>query len=247
MYRFFIEPEFCHGETIRITGSDYNHIKNVLRLKSGECITVSDGTEREYICRILCYTDSEVVTQVEDLMDSCAELSTAITLYQGYPKADKMELIIQKAVELGAVRVVPVMMKRSVVKLDDKRAEKKVERMNAIALSAAKQSKRSVIPIVDRVMTYQEALKDAAKLDMVLLPYEDAAGIGHAREVIHSVQGKKSLGIFIGPEGGFDEQEVKEAKAIGAECITLGHRILRTETAGLTILSILMFELENDT
>lgn len=246
MYRFFVEPEACRGDNIRISGDDWNHIKNVLRLKCGEMITVSDGTEREYVCEIVEYTDAEVVARIVDVLDSSAELPTAITLYQGFPKGDKLELIIQKAVELGVVRIVPVMTKRTIVKLDAKKEQKKLERYNAIALSAAKQSKRGVIPVVDRVMTFREALEDAKQLDMNLIPYEDARGMQHSKEVIGQVPGKKSLGIFIGPEGGFEEAEVEAAKAIGAECITLGHRILRTETAGMTVLSIVMFELEQE-
>lgn len=246
MYRFFAAPELCHGETIAITGEDYNHIKNVLRLRCGEQITVSNGSDREYICEIIEYTDSEVIAKIQDVLGSNAELSAEITLYQGYPKGDKLELIIQKAVELGAVRIVPVMTKRSIVKLDEKKAAKKVERFNAIALSAAKQSKRGIVPVVDRVMTYREALEDAKKCEMNLIPYEDAKGIAHSKEVLKGVKGKKSLGIFIGPEGGFDAEEIAAAEAIGAECITLGHRILRTETAGMTVLSIIMYELEED-
>lgn len=246
MYRFFVEPEACKGETILISGSDWNHMKNVLRLKTGEQIRISDGTDREYICEIQAYTSTEAVVKIVDVLGCSAELPVAITLYQGYPKADKLELIIQKAVELGAVRIVPVMTKRSVVKLDEKKAAKRLERYNAIALSAAKQSGRGVIPVVDRIMSFTEALEDAGSLEMNLIPYEDARGIEYARRVLRQIPGRKSLGIFIGPEGGFEEQEIAAAKAIGAECITLGHRILRTETAGMALLSILMFELETD-
>lgn len=234
------------GDCIRIGGDDWNHMKNVLRLKCGEQITVSDGTDREYICEIIEYVETEAVVKILDILDSSAELPTEITLYQGFPKGDKMELIIQKAVELGASRIVPVMTKRTIVKLDAKKAEKKLERYNAIALSAAKQSKRGVIPVVDRIMTMKEALEDARGLEMNLIPYEDAKGMQHSKEVLRQVVGKKTLGIFIGPEGGFEEAEVQAAIGIGAECITLGHRILRTETAGMTVLSIVMFELEQD-
>ncbi len=246
MYRFFAEQSACKGEYISIGGADWNHMKNVLRLKTGEQVTVSDGSEREYICEIAEYLEDEARLRVLDILDSAAELPTEITLYQGFPKGDKLELIIQKAVELGAARIVPVMTKRSIVKLDEKKAAKRIERYNAIALSAAKQSKRSRIPVVEPVMTYAQALKDAEGLEMNLIPYEDARGIQYAKEIIHQVSGKKSLGIFIGPEGGFEEAEVEEARKIGAECITLGHRILRTETAGMAVLSILMFELEQD-
>lgn len=246
MYRFFVEPEACKGETIRISGSDRNHMKNVLRLRIGEQVTVSDGTDREYICEIQEYDSSEAIVKIVDILGCSAELPTEITLYQGLPKAEKLELIIQKAVELGAVRIVPVMTKRSVVKLDEKKAAKRVERYNTIARSAAKQSKRSRIPVVDRIMSFTEALEDAKGLDMNLIPYEEAEGIEYSRKVLRQVSGKKSLGIFIGPEGGFEQQEVEAAKAMGAECITLGHRILRTETAGIALLSILMFSLEQD-
>lgn len=246
MYRFFVEPEACKTGTIRITGSDWNHMKNVLRLRIGEQITVSDGTDREYVCEIREYGGMEAVVEIVDILGCSAELSTEITLYQGFPKADKLEFIIQKAVELGAVRIVPVMTRRSIIKLDEKKAVKRVERYNTIAANAAKQSKRDRIPVVDRIMSFTEALEDAKALDMNLIPYEDATGMEHARMVLQQVSGKKSLGIFIGPEGGFEAQEVEAAKAIGAECITLGHRILRTETAGMALLSILMFALEED-
>lgn len=246
MYRFFVEPEACRDDFVRLSGGDRNHIKNVLRLKVGESITVCTGEDREYICEIVEYTDTEVVARIVDILGTNGELPVEITLYQGLPKSDKLELIIQKAVELGAVRIVPVVTKRTVVKLDSGKAAKRVERYNTIALSAAKQSKRNIIPQVDQVMTFTEALEDAKHLDMNLIPYEEAKGIQHSKEVIRQVTGKCSLGIFIGPEGGFAEEEIEAAKDIGAECITLGHRILRTETAGLAILSILMFELEQD-
>lgn len=246
MYRFFVEPEACLGENILIGGTDYNHIKNVLRLKVGEEIAVGDGSSREYICTIQEFTGEAVVAKICDMQDSFSELSVKIRLYQGYPKGDKLETIVQKAVELGACEIVPVMMKRTIVKLDDKKAAKKVERLSAIALSAAKQSKRGIIPRVEPIMNFKEAIADAAKLDCILMPYEDARGIAYAREVVEQCKNKNTIGIFIGPEGGFDEEEVELAKAAGAHCITLGKRILRTETAGMAMLSILMFALEKD-
>ena len=245
MYRFFVDPSACGGETIRITGNDVNHMKNVLRLRRGEEVVVSNGENREYVCEIKEYTDSEAILCIVDVLGTHTELPTAITLYQGFPKTGKWEWIIQKAVELGAVRIVPVMTKRSVVKLDDHKAAKKVERYNAIACQAAKQSQRGVIPTVERVMSFTEALEDARQLDMTIIPYEEATDMIHAKQVIRQIYGKRTLGIFIGPEGGFEEQEVRAAQAIGAESITLGKRILRTETAGLTALSIIMFELES--
>ena len=156
-----------------------------------------------------------------------------------------MELIIQKAVELGAYQVIPTAMKRCVVRLDEKKAEKRVNRWNEIAKGAAKQSGRGRIPKVSRVVGFEEALSLAGKLDAVFIPYELAAGMEHTRKVIEAVKPGQSIGIFIGPEGGFDKEEVYMALEAGAEEITLGKRILRTETAGLAGLSILMYHLED--
>ena len=155
-----------------------------------------------------------------------------------------MELIIQKAVELGVYEVIPVATNRAVVKLDEKKAAKKTERWNAIALSAAKQCGRSIIPQVTHVKGFGAALEYAAGLDIVLIPYELAKGMEETKRLISSVEPGQSIGIFIGPEGGFEEEEIEKAVNMGALPITLGRRILRTETAGLTILSILMYHLE---
>ena len=173
-------------------------------------------------------------------------MKNRIYLFQGLPKADKMELIIQKAVELGAYSVVPVSTRRCVVKLDNKKAEKKVSRWQQIAESAAKQSKRMLVPEVHSVMTFKEALVYAKELDVLLIPYELAKGMKETKELIRSIEPGKSIGVFIGPEGGFEEQEVADAMEAGAKPITLGHRILRTETAGLAVLSVLMFQLEDE-
>lgn len=244
MYRFFIEDGVNSGSEIRISGSDYNHIKNVLRMKKGEEVLISDGKDREYLCAIADITEEEVILSIEDIMGTSRELPTKITLFQGLPKGDKMEQIIQKTVELGVSEIVPVAMKRCVVKLDAKKAGKKVERWNGIALSAAKQSKRGIIPEVKDVVTYQDAVKIAADMDAFLVPYENAEGIEGARKLVASMKGKKSIAIFIGPEGGFEDSEIELALKYGANTLTLGKRILRTETAGMCMLSILMFELE---
>lgn len=244
MYRFFIEDGISSGSEIRISGSDYNHIKNVLRMKKGEEVLISDGKDREYLCAIAEFTEEEVVLDIVDIMGTSRELPTKITLFQGLPKGDKMEQIIQKTVELGVTEIVPVAMKRCVVKLDAKKAGKKVERWNGIALSAAKQSKRGIIPEVKDVVSYQEAVKMASSMDGFLVPYENAEGIEGARKLVASMKGKKSIAVFIGPEGGFEDSEIELALANGASTLTLGKRILRTETAGMTMLSILMFELE---
>ncbi len=180
------------------------------------------------------------------IIDDDTELSCPIYLFQGLPKGDKMEWIIQKCVELGVHAIVPVATKRAVVKLDEKKAQKKVNRWNAIAESAAKQSGRGIVPEVLPVMKWKEALEYARQLDVKMIPYEKAAGINATKQLIGSVSFGQSVGIFIGPEGGFEEAEVEAAKAMGAVPVTLGKRILRTETAGMTILSILMYHLERE-
>jgi 16S rRNA (uracil1498-N3)-methyltransferase len=246
MYRFFVTPEQTGGETIIITGSDVNHMKNVLRMKKGEHILISDGMDREYECEIIKLDSEAVEAKIIDVFGSAAELQTKITLFQGLPKSDKMELIVQKAVELGVYEVVPVVTRRTVVKLDEKKARKKVERWNTIALSAAKQAKRGRIPEVRPLMTLKEAFSYSQEFDASIIPYEDAKGIGHSRQVLHDLKGSSHIGIFIGPEGGFEESEIEEAKKLGITPITLGKRILRTETAGMAVLSILMFEMEEE-
>ena len=244
MYRFFVDKEKTAGDTIVIDGGDYNHIKNVLRMKIGDDILISDKEEREYQCTITEFTKDTVVTKIVDVFATESELNTKIYLFQGLPKADKMELIIQKAVELGVYEIIPVNTKRTVVKLDAKKEEKKIERWNAIANSAAKQSKRQIIPKVSKVLALEKALELASELEMVMVPYENAKGMSHAKATIKEAAGKKSIVIFIGPEGGFEENEIRKAMETGAIPISLGKRILRTETAGMAILSILMFEME---
>ena len=174
------------------------------------------------------------------------ELPVKLYLFQGLPKGDKMELIIQKAVELGVYEIIPVRTKRVVVKLDEKKETKKIARWQQIAESGAKQSGRGIIPEVKPVMSFKDAIDYAKNLEGVLIPYEKAEGMNKTREIIKGLKGKKSVGIFIGPEGGFDEQEIEAAMNSGVEPVTLGRRILRTETAGLTMLSILMFEFEEE-
>lgn len=246
MYRFFVEPSQIVGDEIMITGIDVNHIKNVLRMKVGEHLSVSDGQNIEYDCIITQFQEECVITQIQSTIENSKELPVRITLFQGIPKSDKLEWIIQKAVELGACEIVPVQMKRSVAKIEPKKAQKKIERLQAIALSAAKQAKRSVIPTVSMPMSFKEAVAYGKTMECCLVPYEDARGIVHTRTVIQNLHGSKSIGIYIGPEGGFDEKEIEEVKIAGFEIVTLGKRILRTETAGLATLSILMMELEEE-
>lgn len=245
MQHFFVIPEQVGENEIYVTGQDVNHMKNVLRMKIGEQVEISDGNNQKYLCEVSAYEEDRVVLQILETREADTELKSKLYLFQGLPKNDKMELIVQKAVELGAYEVIPVAMKRCVVKLDAKKAQKKVERWNSISVSAAKQAGRSLIPRVRDVVSYQEALRLAKELDVVLVPYELAEGIEETRQIIRRIQPGQSVGIFIGPEGGFEHEEVEQAMSEGAYAVTLGRRILRTETAGFTMLSILMYELES--
>ncbi len=246
MPRFFVAPDQINGDQISIIGPDVNHIRNVLRMAPEDNLTVSDGSGTDYYCRISDMTKDEVLLAVIDSWRAFAELPAHMYLFQGVPKGDKMELIIQKAVELGVYQIVPVMMQRTIVKLDEKKKEKRQQRWQSIAESAAKQAGRAMIPKVADVVSFKEALDMCRDMDAVLMPYEKAEGMTAARKCVRSLRGKQAVGIFIGPEGGFAPEEVEMATQCGAVTMTLGHRILRTETAGMTMLSIIMFELEED-
>lgn len=246
MYKFFVEPEQIVEDTVFITGEDVNHIVHVLRMKKGEQVLVSTSNDREYLCEITALEEEAVQLKLLDVYGSNRELPIEVTLYQALPKGDKMETVIQKMVELGAVRIVPVVTKRCVVQLDQKKAAKKVARWNAISEAAAKQSKRNKIPEVMMPMSFAEALFDAKKLEAALIPYENAEGMEQARCMVDGAAKKRSLGIFIGPEGGFTEQEIEKSQQNGVKPISLGHRILRTETAGMMLMSVIMFATDQD-
>lgn len=243
MQRFFVLPEAINDGMVTITGSDVNHIRNVLRMKEGEEFRVSDG-ENDYYCILRKLSQEQVVAQVCYQEKGATELPVRVHLFQGLPKGDKMELILQKAVELGAYEIIPVSMKRCVVKLDQKKAVAKNKRWSTIAESAAKQSKRIIIPKVAPVMSYKEALAYAKDFDKKLLPYENEKGMAGTRQLLADCKECRDIAVFIGPEGGFDDAEVELAKEAGFHTLSLGSRILRTETAGLTMLSILVYELE---
>ncbi len=245
MYKFFVPLENINKETITITGNDFNHIKNVLRLKKNDEILISDGHGHTYYCIIDLFKSNDIQLKIKEKTISNTELKSRITLIQGLPKYEKMEWIIQKAVELGVYEIIPAVTHRTVVKLNQSKSQKKLIRWNKIAESAAKQSHRDMIPKVHPMMTYKEALTFARTIDTLLIPYECAHNIKQSKDIVRDLN-HQSVGVLIGPEGGFTENEVQEATHHGAKIITLGHRILRTETASLTTLAILMFELEEE-
>ena len=243
MFNFFAEENSRHGENYIISGSDYNHIKNVLRMNIGEKILVSENGKSS-LCEITSFDgESATVSIVEkDYQDT--SLPIKIYLFQGLPKSDKMELIIQKAVELGADGIIPVEMNRCVVKLDDKKKKSKTSRWQAIAESAAKQSKRTIIPEVFDVLTYKQAIEKAKELEMFIVPYENKDGMKATKDALLQMKAGSTIGIFIGPEGGFEENEIELATNAGGKTVSLGKRILRTETAAIASITMCMLYAE---
>lgn len=246
MHRFYIQDNQIQESGIILTGEDVNHIKNVLRMRQGDKVILCDGKGKDYFCGMKETGSDRIVFDIHEVRETDTELKGKIYLFQGLPKKDKMELIIQKAVELGVYEIIPVMTRRTVVKLEDARKEqKKQERWQAIAESAAKQSGRGIIPRVREVHEFRKALEYGRDLKVKLIPYENEKGIAFTKEILHKVVPTDTVGVFIGPEGGFEENEVEEAGNYGFVPVTLGRRILRTETAGLTTLSLLMLQMES--
>lgn len=245
MYHFFVQPQQIREKEICILGSDVNHIKNVLRMKVGEEVSVSNGMDgKEYRGIIRSLEEDCIWCDLIFVKEEDVELPCRITLFQGLPKGDKMETVIQKAVELGAWEIVPVETKRCIMKLDEKKSKSKVQRWQAIAEAAAKQSKRSVVPQIMPPMKFASALEYCEKAKVKLIPYEMAQDMAKTREIIENIAPGEEIAVFIGPEGGFAQEEIELAMERGVLPITLGRRILRTETAGMTVLSILMYHLE---
>ena len=245
MYHFFVDKSNIIDKTIIIEGQDFNHIKNVLRMREGEEISVGNGEdENEYRCAVERFEEDRVICRLLFIKEANVELPSKVILYQCLPKADKMEMIIQKCVELGVSEIVPVASKRCVVKLDDKKASSKTARWQAIAEAAGKQSKRAYVPLIGQVISFMDAVKDSARADVKLIPYELAEGMEATKEAFDTIKEGKTIAVFIGPEGGFDESEIDEAVNSGIKPISLGRRILRTETAGMTVLAWIGYVLE---
>ena len=245
MYHFFVGEEQISGENAYIEGSDVKHIVNVLRMKTGEKLLISVKGDWDYLCKIVDIETDRVNLKVLESMEQ-RELPVNITLLQGIPKSDKLQMIIQKAVELGVSEIIPVKTKRVVVKIEEKKLSAKLNRWNAIAESAAKQSKRSIIPKILEPQSIDNALEIVKDFDVKLIPYENADSIEKTRRILDNMDKTGNISVFIGPEGGFEEDEVKKAIDLGFEVITLGKRILRTETAGLALLSNIMIRLEEE-
>jgi len=245
MHRFYVTNDLIWDDCLSITGSDVNHIKNVLRLKKGDEIVICNGRGKDYYCIIREILDYQVIAWVRHVQEADTELKSRIVLFQGLPKKDKFELIIQKAVELGAAEIVPVITSRVIVKLEDKnKEEKKLQRWQSIAMEAAKQSGRGIIPSVKPVHSFFDAIKALSDMELALIPYEKASDMNKTRAILSRLSEFSTIGVFIGPEGGFSDDEILLAMEYNVTPITLGRRILRTETAGLAILSMMIPMLE---
>ena len=243
MHNFFVDAEARDGNSFRIGGKDYNHICNVLRMQNGDTFLVScEGISS--LCRLNGIEADAVIAEILEEDYRSTELPVHFYLFQGLPKGDKFEWIIQKTVELGVAGIIPVEMSRCVMKLDDKKKKSRVERWQAIAESAAKQSKRNVIPEVSDVLTYKQAMAKVSEMDLFLVPYENERGMEATKEALSRIRSGMSVGILVGPEGGFDDKEVAMAREAGASVISLGKRILRAETAAVTAVGMGMLHVE---
>lgn len=243
MYNFFADKNSRKEDCYFISGSDYNHIKNVLRMNRGDTFLVSDDG-KSHLCEIDKFEGECVFARIIEENYQNTDLPADIYLFQGLPKSDKLELIIQKAVELGVKEIIPVEMSRCVVKLDDKKKKSKVQRWQAIAESAAKQSKRTSIPAFSDVMTFKKAVEKASEMDCFIVPYENKEGMKATKDALSLIKKGSSIAVMIGPEGGFEESEIETAISFGGKTVSLGKRILRTETAAITSVAMCMLYIE---
>lgn len=255
MPRFFVRNEQVKEKTIEILGEDIKHIKNVLRKQIGDKLEIcNQDTKKSYICEIEKLEDKSILTKIiEELKKDDNKIS--VDIYQGLPKADKMELIIQKSVELGVNAIIPVAMKRCVVKITSKDEIKKITRWQKIAESAAKQSGRNTIPEIKNIINIEKVNQLIKEYDSVIVAYENEKENTIKHELLklkekvktnNKTNNKTKIAIVIGPEGGLEEKDVELLKQNGAKIVTLGNRILRTETVALNVLSIIMYELEQN-
>ncbi len=246
MFNFFVEDNSRKGNCYYIEGADFNHIKNVIRMNADDEILVSENG-MSHLCRIISLDGETCVAEVVEENFQNTDLPVEIHLFQALPKGDKMEFIIQKTVELGVDKIHPVEMKRCVVKLDEKKKKSKLQRWQAISESAAKQSKRCKIPEICPVLTYKQAMEKSKEMDLFLVPYESERGMLSTKEALAQIKAGMKIGIIIGPEGGFEDGEVETAFEVGGKVVSLGSRILRTETAAMTAVGMVMLHVEMNT
>lgn len=249
MPKFFVTDDCINNNEIKIIGKDVNHIKNVLRKKIGDKLTICNAElSTDYLCEIKKIEEEKIKCNIIKKLETNSESNIKVTIFQGLPKSDKMELVIQKAVELGVYDITPVEMKRCVVKLTNKDKAKKIQRWQKISEVAAKQSGRNIIPKINDIISVKNICNLCQEYDIVLIAYENEKQnkLKYELEKLKSSKTEKfKIAILIGPEGGIDETEINLLKDNGAKIVTLGNRILRTETVALNVLSIIMYEFEN--
>lgn len=239
MFNFFAKENADSNGRFYISDNDHNHIKNVLRMKKGDELLVScDG--KSHLCVLEAIDGDSSVAKITHENYQSTELPICIHLFQGLPKADKMELIIQKCTELGVSEITPAEMQNCVVKLEEKKKKSKTERWQAIAESAAKQSKRSIIPTVNTPLPFASVIAKAEEFDLFVVPYESEDGMRSTKEALSKIKSGSKIAILIGPEGGFDKKEIEKCKEKGMCIVSLGKRILRTETAAITSVGMCM-------
>ena len=243
MFNFFNAEKVPEKDVYLIKDKDFNHIKNVLRMKIGEQILVSNNNCSD-LCEITEFTNEMVIASIIEKNYADTSLPIELHLFQGLPKSDKMEFIIQKTVELGVTSITPIQMQRSIVKLDQKSSVSKIARWQSISESAAKQSKLSFIPKVNDLSNFKLAIEDAKKFDHIIIPYECKNGMQDTKSALSKIKSGDKIAVFIGPEGGFDQSEIEQALLNGAVTVSLGKRILRTETAAITAISMFMLYAE---
>ena len=243
MFNFFVEDNSRNGNSYYIEGHDFNHIKNVLRMHDGDTILVSENG-MSHLCEIKSLEGDTCIAEIIEENFQNTDLPVEIHLFQALPKGDKMEFIIQKTVELGVDKIYPVEMKRCVVKLDDKKKKSKIQRWQSISESAAKQSKRCKIPEIGDVLSFKQAMEKVKEMDLFLVPFESKRGMLDTKDALSEIKSGMKIGITIGPEGGFEDKEVEDAVAVGGKTVSLGSRILRTETAAMTSVGMVMLHVE---
>lgn len=241
MARFFVQSDSVENKMITITGPDVKHISKVLRLVPGDKIGVSTGNGREFEAVIREITTKEVISEIVTEKQVSTEAEVRVNLYQGLPKGDKMELIIQKSTELGVSRIIPVISERTVVKLDGKKAGERRMRWQRIAEEAAKQSRRTAIPQVEEPVEFETALEQLGDNQLVIMPWEEQKS-GGIKQLLKNNTDLNEISIFVGPEGGFSQKEARTAGEKGVHLVTLGPRIMRTETAGIVTAAIVLYE-----
>lgn len=246
MHKFFVNSENINynDNKILIEGEDVNHITKVLRLRKSDKLLICDGKGNEHICVIESFNKKEVLCTIEEKFENKTEPDIKISLFQALPKSQKMDLIVQKSVEIGVCNIYTVITKRVVADIGSKDISNKIERWKRISIEAAKQSNRGMIPMVNEPIDFKKAIEELKKMDIAFVPYENEKSVGF-KNILSKKDNIKNVGIFIGPEGGFEEEEINICIENGIYPVTLGPRILRTETAGFVASTIILYELSD--